>query len=353
MRHRSSDLQLINLSELSPEWNWLHEEVKEPELVWKHYSAQACNIPRMVPKKKALRCLRSAYRSVQASKQRQSLLISHGPRPTFYGASLASMHHANLPHLAMSFTFTELPTGIKRKLMGRYYQQVDRFVSYSTMEKKLYADYFDLDESKFDMIHWPVHAPKLGAVGERLVSGNYICAIGSQGRDYKVLFSAMKKLKHIKLVVVVEPENITGLEVPDNVTVYTNIPFADCSNIVHYSQFMVLPLIHDQVPCGHSSLVSAMFYKKAILITDAVTVRDYIVHDETGRFFAHQDDTALSREIEQLWESPADIRRLAENGHHFAHTHCTERTAVDYLRNYLKLDSKTAASSMMQIPKAA
>ncbi len=335
MRKTNASFQLINTSELNPEWNWLHQEIKEPGLNWMHCSSHAHRLPRWMPKKKALGCMLSAQRSIQAAKTQPSLLISHGPRPTFYSASFASLQKMELPHLAVSFTFTELPTGIKRKLMSRYYRQVDRFLSYSTMEKKLYADYFDLDESKFDMVHWSVHAPKIDAVGPPLVAGQYICAIGSQGRDYRVLFKAIEKLKHIKLVVVVHPENLIGLTVPDNVKVYTNIPLEDCNNIVHYSQFMVLPLLHDKVPCGHSSLVSAMFHKKALLITDARTVNDYVIQDETGRYFPHRDDGALSREIEDLWESPADVQRLAHNGHAFAHEYCTERTMTDYFRSYL------------------
>ncbi len=335
MNNKHKKVQLINLSEMDPGWNWLHEEIQEPDLVWKHCSAQTHRIPTFMPKRESFGRLLSANRSINVAKSKPSILISHGPRPTYYGAKFASLKLKKLPHLAVSFTFTSLPTGMQHKLMSKFYQQVDRFVLYSTMEKKLYADYFDLDESKFDMIHWPVHPPKIEAVGEPLESGKYICAIGSQGRDYRVLFKAMEKLKHIKLVVVVQPENIAGLRIPDNVKVYTNIPLSECNNIVHYSQFMVLPLIHDKVPCGHGSIVSAMFHKKAILITDAITIKDYIQHDETGRFFAHQDDGALSREIENLWESPADINRLANNGYAFAHEHCTERTAVNYFKGYL------------------
>lgn len=329
-------LQLINLSEMEPEWNWLHQEIQAPDLAWKHFSTHSHQIPTYLPKKKSAARILSANRSVDYAKNQRSLLISHAPRSTYYGAKFAALKHKQLPHLAVSFTFTTLPTGLQHKLMAKFFQQVDRFLLYSTMEKKLYADYFDLDESKFDMIHWAIKPPQISAIGEPLVKGNYICAVGSQGRDYKVLFKAMEKLKHIHLVVVVKPENIKGLSIPENVTVYTDIPLSDCNNIIHYSQFMVLPLQHDKMPCGHGSIVSAMFHQKAILITDAMTVKDYIKQDVTGRFFQHQNDLALSQEIAALWESPEDQQRLATNGYDFAHTYCTERNAVNYFKNYLK-----------------
>lgn len=336
MQQASEQVQLINLSEMPPSWNWLHQEIQAPHLSWKHCSSLSHNVPTFLPKHKSFGRLLSAHRSINLAQKSSSVLISHAPRSTYYGAQLAALKQKDLPHLAVSFTFTVLPTGLQHKLMSKFYQQVDRFVLYSNMEKKLYADYFDLDESKFDMIHWPVHPPTIEDAGEPLESGPYICAIGSQGRDYRVLFHAMERLKHIKCVVVATPENLIGLKVPENVKIYTNIPLSDCNNIVQHSQFMVLPLISDKTPCGHSSIVSAMFHKKAILVTNALTIKDYIHQDETGRLFTHQDDLALANEIERLWESPKDIRRLAANALTFANAHCTERTAVNYFRSYLE-----------------
>lgn len=327
--------QLINLSDMDPNWNWLADAVTSPDITWKHFSSRSQKVPSFIPKNESIARMLTAKKSISFAKKAPSLLISHAPRPTYYGAKFASLLHPNLDQLAISFTFTTLPTGTQHKLMAKAYQHIDRFLLYSTMEKKLYADYFDLDESKFDMVHWPIKPPSIEAVGEPIEKGDYICAIGSQGRDYAVLFKAMERLKHIKLVVVVHPSNIEGLSIPDNVKVYTNIPLSECNNIVHYSQFMVLPLIHDKVPCGHGSIVSAMFYKKAILITDAITVKDYIKQDETGRFFTHQDNLSLSREIESLLESPDDIVRLANNGYEFAQEHCTEEVIADYFRDYL------------------
>ncbi len=335
MATNNPSTQIINLSDLPANWNWLSKAFPQSNLTWQHFSSQAVNIPKFIPKQASISRMLSARNSITHAKKQPSILVSHAPRPTYYGAKLAASSLPDLPHLSVSFTFTSLPTGMQHKLMSKAYQQVDRFLCYSTMEKKLYADYFDLDQSKFDMIHWPIKAPVLAEAGEPLEQGKYICAIGSQGRDYAVLLKAMERLPNIKLVIVVTPENIAGLNIPDNVKVYTNIPLSDCNNIVHHSQFMVLPLIHDKTPCGHGSIVSAMFHQKAILITDAITVKDYIEQDETGRFFTHQDDVALSEEIEKLWASPDDIQRLAQNGHRFAHANCTEQVAVDYFTNYL------------------
>lgn len=327
--------KIINYSERSVKWRWFEDQITGPRLSWQHISINNSNIPNYIPKHKSLKRIISARNTIKAAYKQPSLVVSHGPRQAFYAANFARFKNREIPHMAFSFSFTTLPTGIQHSLMAKAYKQIDRFLLYSTMEKKLYADYFDLDESKFDMIHWPIQPPNIETVDKPLEKGDYICAIGSQGRDYGVLFKAMEKLPNIRLVVVVQPSNIEGLKIPDNVKVYTNIPWVECNNIIHYSKFMVLPLVHAEVPCGHGSIVSAMFYKKAILITEAITVKDYIESDVTGRFFTHQDDQSLRLEIQKLWESPADIKRIAQNGYEFAYSHCTENNAVEYFNKYL------------------
>jgi hypothetical protein len=101
----------------------------------------------------------------------------------------------------ISFNFTELPQGRLRTLMGRAFASVDRFVCFSQMERELYARYFDLDPARIDMIHWAMHAPS-ATQGRRWSRANYICALGSQARDYPTLVAAMRSLPSIRLVIV-------------------------------------------------------------------------------------------------------------------------------------------------------
>lgn len=328
-------MQIINISDLDPNWCWLRDEFKHVNHDWHHYSSSRLVLPHWLPKKQSIARMMSGFQAVNQSRGQPSLLVSHGPRPAFYGASLAQLFNPTVPHLVYSFNFTNLPTGYQHKAMAKAYQQADRFVVYSTLEKKLYAEYFDIAPERIDMLHWSVHAPTVPIHETPLINGDYICALGSQGRDYATLFAAMRTLKHIQLVVVATAESLQFLSIPDNVKVLTNIPLAQAHNILTHSRFMIVPLRDSQVPCGHVTIVSGMFFKKAMIVTNSEGVHDYVQDHQTGVLFEAKESADLAQKIEHLWNDTVQVARLAEAGYAFAHKTCTEQSVIKYFTNYL------------------
>lgn len=328
-------MRIINLSDLDSNWHWLQHEFKHLPNVWAHFTSLSSKLPKQLPKRQSIARFMAATQAVLDAKKQPSLLISHGPRPSYYGARMAQHLHPQLPHLAYSFNFTDLPTGFQHKAMAKAYQQIDRFVVYSTLEKKLYADYFGIAPERIDMLHWSVHAPTVPEHEAPIEQGDYICALGSQGRDYDTLFAAMRALPHIRLVVVATADSVQHLTVPDNVTLRTHIPLAHAHNILTHSRYMVVPLRDSQVPCGHVTIVSGMFFKKAMIVTNSEGVHDYIQDRQTGLFFAPKHVRDLTEKIQQLWDDTALTQQLATAGHAFAHTHCTEKNVVRYFSDYL------------------
>lgn len=329
-------MNIINLSDFSPEWCWLKKEFADnTNLLWDHYSAQSIDLPKLTPKADTLKRAIAAYKAVQASTSQPSLLVSHMPKISYFGSLWSKKLNPELPHLAYSFNFTNLPTGYRRKAMAKAFQSVTRFVTYSSDERKLYAEYFDLPIEKIDMQYWSINQPNTAVNDPAVEDGDYICALGSEARDYETLFQAMKQLPNIKLVVVAKEENLNGLDIPSNVTTYSNIPFAKAMNILNYSKLMVLPLRDSLVPCGHGSIVSAMFYKKAIIITDSSGVYDYVKADETGMFYEARNANNLALQITALYDDVAKTERLSQAAYHFVQANCTEKAAVSYLNNFL------------------
>lgn len=328
-------MDIVNLSELDPKWCWLRDEFKQSSHQWHHFSSAESSLPNWLPKKQSIERVIKAFRAVHHAKQQPSLLVSHGPRPAYYGARMARLLQPSLPHLVYSFNFTNLPTGYQHKAMAKAYQQPDRFVVYSNLEKKLYADYFSIAPERIDMLHWSVHAPSVPCDEAQIEQGDYICALGSQGRDYETLFAAMRALPHIRLVVVATADSVKQLSVPENVTVHTHIPLAHAHNILTHSRFMVVPLRDSQVPCGHVTIVSGMFFQKAMLVTNSEGVHDYIQDRATGLFFAPKETRDLAEKIQELWDDRTLTQQLATTGYAFAQTHCSEKNIVSYFSNYL------------------
>lgn len=334
-------MNIINLSDLDTNWNWLRDEFKHTNDEWHHYSSLAVKLPPFIPKKDSIARVLAATSAVKLARKKPSVLVSHGPRPALYAGNLAKLMCPSVPHLVYSFNFTNLPQGAQRSLMASAFKQAAKFVTYSNVERQLYADYFNIPIEKIDMLHWAVHAPKVDLTQEPIEARPYICALGSQGRDYATLIDAMKKLPNIKLVLVASADSMQGLTVPNNVKVYSSIPLANAHNILAHSAFMVLPLRDAKVPCGHVTIVSSMFFKKAILVTNSLGVHDYISDNETGLFFEPKNPDDLAYKIEALWNNRSDsdgpnTKKLSEAGFAFASKHCTEKTAIDYLEDFLK-----------------
>jgi len=330
-------VKIVNLTEMDPSWRWLESSFSDRrDWQWAHVSDQASLFDRMLPRRRALARLEAGWRAAGCLEGDDAVLVTHGPRPAMYGSFSAQLRRRAGRHLAFSFNFTDLPKGLQRGLMARAFRRVDRFVVFSTMERQLYARYFDLPLDRFDMLHWGVQPPSMPSDATPIESGDYVCAVGSQARDYEVLIDAMRLLPSIKLVLVATPQSVAGLSMPDNVRLHTNIPISRVTNIVAFSRFMVLPLRDSEVPCGHVTLVSAMYLGKAILCTASSGVGDYVQERVTGRMVPPRDPAAMAALIREMFEDGARTASLGDAGRTFAYAHCGERNTVDYLGRYLR-----------------
>jgi len=119
------------------------------------------------------------------------------------------------------------------------------------------------------------------------------------------------------------------------VTVRTNIPRADVHGIISRSRFMVLPLLHTKVPCGHVTIVSAMYLSKAIITSASDGITDYVFEGKTGLMVPPGDAAVLAEKIRELWEDAERSKRLGAAGQAFAYRHCSEEATIDYVNRYL------------------
>jgi glycosyltransferase involved in cell wall biosynthesis len=329
--------QIINVSELAPDWNWLAHRFSSPQLIWRHCSSYvaAGKVQRLTQLRRRAKAALDARRVVHNHDDR-SIIVSHGPRSALYMECLARHTMDESPHLVFSFNFTDLPKGARRILMRKYLKRVDRFVVASTAERDVYSEYFEIDTTRIDVLLWSVQPP----VDEltkppRFCEGPYICAIGSQARDYETLIEAMRQLPTIKLVLVASSETVSPRPTPANVKILINVPLPDAMNVLAHSSFMVLPLRDSLVPCGHVTVVSAMHMGKAILATNSSGLEDYLIRDRNAEFFAPKNSHQLADRIAQLFAEPSTCKRLGDAGLMFARQNCTEDSAVRYFHRYL------------------
>jgi glycosyltransferase involved in cell wall biosynthesis len=332
-------IQIINHSHLDPSWYWLEHLTKIPECRWHHFSSLSQSSMAKIPLMGTYSSrLLAAHNAVKlATMQPNPLVVSHGPRPGYYAARLTQFKkRTDIPHLIFSFNFTSLPSDRHRKAMSQAYSVISRFTVFSTMEKQLYANYFNIDPARIDILHWGVQSADRSKLPAPPVSGRYICAVGSQGRDYAVLAEAAKRLPSVPFHWVIHSENIKGLRLPPNVTVHTSVPYTVAASIVANADLMVLPLKHAKVPCGHVTAVMAMHLGCPIVATDSVGLHDYLQHGKTAHLVEPANSKALTEGILALWEDSTLAKALGQSAQAFAQEHCVEKNTVDYFESFIR-----------------
>lgn len=335
--------EIVNLSEMDPGWNWLSNVTRHSEpLRWRHASTQSVTVPPGIPKRETYKRVSAARRAADMLAAPSSLLVSHGPRMAMYGELALASRFRRRQHLAYSFNFTELPQGPLRVLMRHAFKRIDRFVCFSTMERELYADHFELDIERFDMIHWAAMPPDASTSRDPSLPEHYVCALGSQGRDYRTLMDAMRRLPHVRLVVVATPETVPDTDIPSNVDLRCHIPLPEAMAILQGARFNVVPLLGAKVPCGHVTLVAAMHCEKPNLVSESSGVADYVQNEINGLTVAPHDVSAMASCINRLWQDAELVARLGASAGAFARKHCGEHAAVAYFERYLRTSAHYA-----------
>ena len=329
---------IVNHSHLDPNWRWLEESFGAPGYDWQHFTSfdQGWLSGDRAPRAWFARYL-AAYKAVRvAEKADRCLFVSHGPRPAFYASWIASMRGKRInPHLVFSFNFTNLPQGRRRAQMVEALRPVDRFAVYSHLEKDLYADYFGIPPEKIDFVHFGVAPPRIEDSPELPVARPYVCAIGSQGRDYDLLFEAARALPAVRFCVIAYHASIAGLKVPPNVTVLQGVTFNFAAQVAANAEFMVLPLISESIHCGHVTAVTAMQVGCPLIATNSIGLHDYLRDGDTALLVEPQRVDAMVEAIRQGFDDPGPLLANAERAKTFTLQNCNEHVTIDYFGRVL------------------
>jgi hypothetical protein len=241
------------------------------------------------------------------------------------------------PLISFSFHFAKLPTGIRLRLSRWAFSHVERFGVHSTPERVRYAQHFGIPAERFDLTLWGVRPSSVETdEAPPPLDSAYICALGKDGRDYRTLTEAMKQLPEMTLVLVAQPYNLVGCEIPENVKVYCDIQRAQALNILKHSQFMALPLESNETSCGHITIVSAMFCHKAIVATESTGIADYFPPDYAAPRVAAGDIGGWVRALREMARDPQRLERCATMAEQFGHLYCSHdaayRSTMDVFR---------------------
>lgn len=316
------------------DWTWFVQHLTAPGVRWIFTSDKPTRPwqrhfqhPNLITPFATLRTALTARRT------RAALLITVDPRLSFWCALWCRLLGVRIEHFVFSFNFPELPRGAKLPVFRFAFQQLAQLRVHSTMERGLYARHFGIPPERIRVALWAMNEPEIEP-GTPLEPGDYLSAVGGNARDYRTLAAAARLLPAIPQVWVVRPENLAGIDLPPNVRVVSNISYKASMNYLAFSRFMVLPLRGAEVPCGHVTLVSAMYLRKAIVVTDSAGVHDYVQANRNGLLCPSNDAQAMSAGMAELWNDPARAARLGTNGRAFAEQTCSDASVAAEMSAY-------------------
>jgi glycosyltransferase involved in cell wall biosynthesis len=265
------------------------------------------------------------------SKGQADLLVTHGPYTTFYVEALGRRGRTEVPHLAFAFNFTDFPTGVRFAAMRRTFSSVDRFVVFSKIERALYAERLQIPEDRFTFVRWGVSQP-IDTPSAARIPRPYVVALGGEARDYGTACEAARRLPRVPFVLVVRPNSLNGINIPDNVTVHVNLPRQEAWSLAWHAELMLLPLRSGRSPNGLVTLVGGMHLGKAQVATDSLGLSDYARNGENALLVPVHDAPAFADAIAELLENPLLRNELGAAAREFAREHCSERLTIEAFR---------------------
>ena len=306
----SARLKVVSCAEIAePGWTFLQVPLADLPLDWHHFSATPTSWWERRFTRPNLARWRATWSAARCAKQHPgAVIISHLPKTTLWLAIFCRLFSVKAAHIAFAFNFTDLPLGINRALMRWAFSKVDRFVVFSHAERARYAGYFGIDPGRIDFLPWEMDTPRTSEPA--FVSGKYICAVGSEGRDYDTLVEAVRHAPQIHTVIVTRAYNAPRGSLPPNVTLHTGLRGPDFWNVVKHAHAVVLPLRDEQTNCGHISLVGALQFGRPIVASESGGIEDYLKDDVNALVVKPGDAPALRLAIERMWDDSALHARL-------------------------------------------
>ncbi len=230
----------------------------------------------------------------------------------FYGLALAFFckffHVKKYPEIyIMTFIFKK----DKNKLFSKFVKYsvdpkyIKRLIVLSDSEKEFYSKNLGIDESIF-------HCTRIGVKDEtktikQVNTSKYYLAVGRSNRDYRFLRNAWKK-EYGKLIII---NDSYKEEKKDGIISLKKCYGCDYLQMVANCYAEIIPLKDKNIASGSLSFLQAMMFSKPVIVSNNITVRDYIVSEYNG-LIIENDNRELENALTKL-EDPMIYQEIAAN----------------------------------------
>ena len=227
----------------------------------------------------------------------------------------------------------------KQWMFRRSQKGVDRYVIWSSVQRRLAIDELGFPASKITLV-------KRGT-DERFWQGtpaetDMICAAGAEMRDYPTLIEALRPL-NIRCHIAAGPKRgelfdtvscIDREQLPDHIEM-EHKDLAELKALYNRSRFVVVPLQPTDSDNGLTSILEAMAMGKPVIYSAVEGQVDVVEDGVTGISVPQGDPAALREAIESLWNDPERAHRMGRQARQYIEEHHRSKDFAETIRSEL------------------
>jgi len=181
-------------------------------------------------------------------------------------------------------------------------------VCLSEVQRQRLLERLDLDPAR-------VHAVPLGIDHTFLqprhepAAEPYVLAVGKDlARDYRTLAVAAANVD-VPFVVITEPRNVRGIDLPSNVTIRRGLPYTELRDLYAGAACVVLPVrspgyAYGTEGGGLTALLEAMAMAKPIVVSGRPIFTEYVRDGESAALVPPEDASALAHALQGVLADP-------------------------------------------------
>ena len=332
-RCEEAPMHVISTSDLmGPDWNFLADLNSDPALTFRSFSSQQpSGLAALVRHPVAAR-VQAAARACRAARRRSdAVLFTHLPMSAAITNLTRRVMAPRVPQVAFAFNFTTLRDDTRRKFFARAFRGIAEFAVFSTYERELYAEAFGIKPDRLAYLPWTMETPVPGPENPMAGKGPYVCAVGGEARDYATFATAMRARPTLPAAVVARDYSLAGVDMPPNVSIFTNLAASKTWALLAGAEAMVLPLRDARAACGHITLVAARLLGIPIIVTDSVGIRDYTGGGRVAALVPPGSAEAIEVALDRVLGDDVQ-RQQARTGVALARQEHDPRLWLDYVR---------------------
>ena len=240
----------------------------------------------------------AVWNAARHNSQRSGILTCFPQLPIAVGLH-KRLARSGIPLVAWNMNLGSLYPGARRRLARTALSSVDRFVVHSRAEVASYSAWLQLDPKRFEFV--PLQRASRSIDFEEDRHEPFVLSMGSAHRDYRLLFAVLAELGY-PAVVVAGKHALAGLPVPPNVTLRSGLTAEQCHKLVQRARLSVIPVANQFTASGQVTLLDAMMYGRAVIITRCPASVDYVEDKRDAMLVSAGDHDDLKAAIATVWE---------------------------------------------------